>query len=63
MTQYKDFLKSAAQAVENQVAENPLLGIPVDPDVAGFMGAFEDDPAILEAIDNEADGENDVDGE
>lgn len=58
MTQYKDFLKSAAQAVENQVAENPSLGVPVDPDVAEFMGAFEEDQVILEAIDNEADGGN-----
>lgn len=53
MTSYKDFLKSAALAVENQVAENPLLGVPVDPDVADFMGAFEEDPATLEAIDDD----------
>lgn len=56
MNQYRDFLKSAARAVESQVAESPLLGIPVDPDVAEFMGAFEDDLSILEAIDDENDG-------
>lgn len=63
MTSYKDYLKSAALAVENQVAENPRLGIPVDPDVADFMGAFEEDPAILDTIDDEADGVGDDHGE
>jgi hypothetical protein len=63
MNQYKDFLKSAALAVENQIAENPHLGIPVDPDVADFMGAFEEDPTTLEAIDSEDDGGADVDGQ
>lgn len=62
-TTYKDFLKSAALAVENQVAENPHLGIPVDPDVADFMGAFAEDQSILEAIDDDADGGNDGDRE
>lgn len=42
MTEYDDFLKAAAQAVEAQAAENPGLGIPADPDVAEFMGAFEE---------------------
>jgi hypothetical protein len=59
MIQYTDFLKSAAQAVETQVTETPRLGIPVDPDVAEFMGAFEEDQSILEAIDGEADGGDD----
>jgi hypothetical protein len=36
----KEHLKSAARAVEAQTLENPELGIPVDPDVAEFMGAF-----------------------
>ncbi|MDL2226626.1 hypothetical protein LJB86_03100 [Deltaproteobacteria bacterium OttesenSCG-928-M10] len=59
MTSYKDFLKSAALMVENQVAENPNLGVPVDPDVADFMGAFEEEQSILEAIDDDADGGSD----
>jgi len=42
MTSYKDYLQAAAKAVEEQVAENPALGVPVDPDVAEYMGAFED---------------------
>lgn len=42
MTEHDEFLKEAAQAVESQAAENPLLAIPADPDVAEFMGAFEE---------------------
>lgn len=37
------YLKSAAEAVERQALENPGLGIPVDPDVADYMGAFFED--------------------
>ena len=36
----REHLESAARAVEAQTLENPELGIPVDPDVAEFMGAF-----------------------
>ncbi|MDL2226472.1 hypothetical protein LJB86_02310 [Deltaproteobacteria bacterium OttesenSCG-928-M10] len=36
------FLQAAAEAVERQAAESPALGIPVDPDVAEYMGAFEE---------------------
>lgn len=63
MTTYRDFLKSAAQSVETQVADNPLLGIPVDPDVADFMGAFEEDPAVMEAIGEETEEGITGDGE
>ena len=38
----KDYLKAAACAVEEQAEANPGLGIPVDPDLADFMGAFEE---------------------
>lgn len=34
-----DELRAAARAVALQAAENPGVGIPVDPDVAEFMGA------------------------
>ena len=34
------YLKAAADAVERQLLTHPDLGIPVDPDVADFMGAF-----------------------
>ena len=37
------YLDAAAAEVYRQVEENPGLGIPVDPDVAEYMGAFEDD--------------------
>lgn len=36
----KDYLTAAAKAVDIQASESPPLGIPVDPDVAEFMGAF-----------------------
>jgi hypothetical protein len=40
----KDYLHSAAAAVESQLAEFPLsAGISVDPDVADHMGAFVED--------------------
>jgi hypothetical protein len=38
----KEYLKAAAKAVNTQAAQNPDIGIPVDPDVADFMGAFEE---------------------
>lgn len=37
------YLDAAAADVYRQVEENPGLGIPVDPDVADYMGAFQDD--------------------
>lgn len=40
----KEYLSAAAMAVARQLAENPvILGIPIDPDVADFMGAFVED--------------------
>ena len=35
-------LTNAADAVIAQAMENPELGIPADPDVAEFMGCFEE---------------------
>lgn len=37
-----DRLMVAANAVFDQALENPDLGIPTDPDVADFMGCFEE---------------------
>ena len=37
-----EYLKAAADAVERQLLNHPDLGLPVDPDVADFMGAFEE---------------------
>jgi hypothetical protein len=45
-----DYLKAAAAAVERQVLESPFLGIPADPDVAEFMGAFEEGALSLDDI-------------
>ncbi len=38
----KDFLAAAARVVDAQATEDPTLGIPVDPDVAEYLGAFEE---------------------
>lgn len=46
----KDYLKAAATAVERQALESPDLGIPVDPDVAEFMGAFEEQAVGLDDV-------------
>ncbi|MDR2076390.1 MAG: hypothetical protein LBP61_05605 [Desulfovibrio sp.] len=40
----KEYLQSAAKAVERQLADfPPSIGIPVDPDVADQMGTFVED--------------------
>jgi hypothetical protein len=46
----KERLIAAANMVSRQAAENPGLGIPVDPDVAEFMGAFEGNEDLLDVI-------------
>jgi len=45
-----NYLKAAAHDVLRQADENPGLGIPVDPDVAEFMGAFESDEDLVDVI-------------
>ena len=47
---YRDYLKSAADAALAQVAEDHALGIPVDPDVADFMGAHYEDQSALDNL-------------
>jgi hypothetical protein len=37
-----EWFKAAAEQVRREAAKYPEIGIPVDPDVADFMGAFED---------------------
>ena len=51
----KEYLAAAAAIVNAQAAANPDLGIPVDPDVAEFMGAFEEGALGLDDLD-EVDG-------
>ena len=48
MKKDKEYLKAAAAEVERQLMENPDLAISVDPDVAEYMGAFEE-TALTEA--------------
>ena len=44
----KEYLAAAARAVAQQLAENPvILSIPIDPDVADYMGAFVGDAVDL----------------
>jgi soluble cytochrome b562 len=45
-----EYFKAAADAVEKQALENPDIGIPVDPDVADYMGAFEEDAVSLDDV-------------
>lgn len=46
--QDKEYIAAAAKSVAQQLAENPvILGIPIDPDVADFMGAFQEDAIEL----------------
>ncbi len=46
-----EYLKAAAEAIERQAQANPDLGIPVDPDLADFMGAFEETAVSIEDFD------------
>ncbi|MBF0482611.1 MAG: hypothetical protein HQK81_13720 [Desulfovibrionaceae bacterium] len=55
----KDFLESAALAVESQLLQDPSLGIPVDPAVADYMGAFVEAALSPEDVED-GEGESDV---
>jgi hypothetical protein len=37
-----EWYKAAAERVRQEAAKHPEIGIPVDPDLAEFMGAFEE---------------------
>jgi len=43
----KDYLAAAAKAAAEQLADDASLSIPLDPDVADFMGAFQEDALSL----------------
>lgn len=49
----KSYLSDAAAAVGQQLLEIGALGIPVDPDVAEHMGAFEERAVKPEDLDDE----------
>ena len=49
--QNREYLAAAARAVAEQLLDNPpILGITVDPEVAQFMGAFEEDALALASV-------------
>lgn len=50
MSKDLEHMQAAAHAVLRQAEDNPGLGIPVDPDVAEFMGAFESDENVADVI-------------
>lgn len=52
-----EYMKAAADAIERQLMDNFDLGIPVDPDVAEFMGAFEETAVSPGDFDPLVDGE------
>jgi len=43
----RDYLAAAAKAAAEQLADNAALYMPLDPDVADFMGAFPEDALSL----------------
>lgn len=45
-----EYFKAAAAMVEKQAMENPGIGIPVDPEVAQYMGAFEESAVTLDDL-------------
>jgi len=49
-SQEKEYLSAAARLVEQQALDNPGIGIPVDPEVADFMGAFESSENFGEVV-------------
>lgn len=53
----REALKAAARAVDVQASENPSLGIPADPEVADFLGAFEEQAIGLDDLDELQGGE------
>lgn len=49
-----DELLAAANVVTRQASENPGIGIPVDPEVADYMGAFTEHALVLEDLVDDA---------
>jgi len=58
-SQEKEYLSAAARLVEQQALDNPGIGIPVDPDVADFMGAFEGPEKFGEVVTANLGGQED----
>jgi len=46
--QNKEYLRAAATAIARQIEENPIvLGVPLDPAVADYLGAFVEEAITL----------------
>ena len=52
-----EYLEAAAKKVEQQAMDNPGIGIPVDPDVADYMGAFHSDEDLGDVQEGGTSGE------
>ena len=64
MIEDKSYLEAAAAAVDREAMENPGVPIPVDPDVAAYMGAMEDDAMSFEdALESAVPGEGNEENE
>ncbi len=48
----KEYLKDASAIVQRQMQENPFLGISVDPDVADYMGVFQEKALTEDDLDD-----------
>ena len=48
----REILRASAREVAEQMAAEPGLAIPVDPDVADHMGAFKEDAVNLDDFDD-----------
>ena len=49
--QNKEYLRAAATAIARQIEENPVvLGVPLDPDVADYLGALVEEAITLADI-------------
>lgn len=44
---HKEYLAAAARAAAEQISADPSLYVPLDPDVADYLGAFQEDAIIL----------------
>ena len=44
---HKEYLAAAARAAAEQITSNPGIYLPLDPDVADYMGAFTEDAITL----------------
>ena len=44
---HKEYLAAAARAAAERITSNPGIYLPLDPDVADYMGAFTEDAITL----------------